>query len=64
MTEDTITITVPLTDAQALAFAQFLKRVGLSDFRALATDDEEADTMQHAGNTIRRALSDIGYAPR
>lgn len=64
MAEGSITITAALTDAQALAFAQFLKRVGLNDFRALAADDEEADDMLHASDAIRRALSDSGYMPR
>lgn len=64
MTDGTITLTAALTDAQALALAQFLKRVGLGEFRALATDDDEAYAMLHAGDAIRRALSDIGYVPR
>ena len=41
-------ITAIFTDEQAEAFAQFLKRVGLSDYRALAISDEEAYAMQHA----------------
>ena len=64
MTGTSITITTELTDAQAFAFAQFLKRVGLGDYRALASDQEEACTMMHAGEKVRRSLVECGYAPR
>jgi integrase/recombinase XerD len=53
-----------LTPAQALALAQFLKRVGLDDYRRLAVDRDEAWTMLEAGERVRKALADAGYAPR
>jgi len=53
-----------LNEAQADAFAQFLKRVGLSDYRALAVSEQEAYDMLSAGEQIRQALADAGYAPR
>ena len=53
-----------LTPAQALALAQFLKRVGLDDYRRLAVDPDEAWTMLDAGERVRKALADAGYAPR
>jgi len=59
-----ITITATLTDAQALALAQFLKRVGLDDYKGLSVDTDEAYTMQSAGEQIRTALAEAGYAPR
>jgi hypothetical protein len=62
--QTTPTITVTLTDAQAWAFAQFLKRVGLIDYKALAVDLEEAYTMLAAGQAIREELARAGYAPR
>jgi hypothetical protein len=63
-TDPAVTITVTLSDAQAEAFAQFLKRVGLSDYAALTRDQAEAYTMLHAGEAIRQALRQAGYAPR
>jgi hypothetical protein len=60
----TIEIHVTLTDAQAWECAQFLKRVCFSDYRGCATDDAEAYHMRDAGEQIRRALADQGYAPR
>jgi hypothetical protein len=37
-----VTITATLMDAQAWAFAQFLKRVGLDDYKGLSVDTNEA----------------------
>lgn len=59
-----ITITATLTEAQAFAFAQFLKRVGLDDYRGLSVDQNEAYTMLDAGEALRKALAEKGYAPR
>ena len=59
-----VTITVTLTEIQALAFAQFLKRVGLDDYRRLSVDTDEAYTMLHAGEALRKALAEQGYEPR
>lgn len=57
-------ITVVLSTDQAEAYAQFLKRVGLSDYAALACDQEEAYLMLAAGETVRQALRQAGHAPR
>ncbi len=57
-------ITVILSTQQAWAFAQFLKRVGLDDYRALAVDANEAYLMLDAGEAIRQELRQAGYAPR
>lgn len=62
--ENEITITPPMTDSQAQAYAQFLKRVGFSDYMRNAADSAEAYTMIEAGERIRRALAEAGYAPR
>jgi hypothetical protein len=59
-----VVMQLELTDAQAFVFAQFLKRVGKSDYRAFAVDDDEAYTMLEAGEVIRAALREVGYAPR
>lgn len=60
----TIQITVVLTETEAWEYAQFLKRVCFSDYRGCATSDAEAQHMMDAGEHIRRALADQGYAPR
>ena len=62
--EHLVEITVELTDVQAWEFAQFLKRACFSDYRGHATSDAEAYRMIDAGERIRRALADQGYAPR
>jgi hypothetical protein len=59
-----VEITVVLTDAQAWDFAQFLKRVCFSEYRNNATSDAEAYHMRDAGELIRNALAEQGYAPR
>ena len=59
-----IQITVVLTETEAWEFAQFLKRVCFSDYRGHATSDDEAYHMVDAGEHIRRALAEQGYAPR
>jgi hypothetical protein len=62
--EHIVEITVELTDVQAWEFAQFLKRACFSDYRGHATSNAEAYRMIDAGERIRRALADQGYAPR
>lgn len=59
-----IVLHAELPDEQALALAQFLKRVGLDVYRQCAVDEQEAYAMQEAGDTLRRALAEQGYAPR
>lgn len=54
----------PLLPAEAWALAQFLKRAGWDSYRALAVDDDEAEQMRAAGETLRVALAQHGYAPR
>jgi hypothetical protein len=60
----TVEITITLTDAQAWQFAQFLKRVSFREYRNNATCDDEAYLMRDAGELIREALAEQGYAPR
>ena len=62
--EHRVEITVTLTDAEAWQFAQFLKRACFTDYRGHATSEAEAYQMINAGEHIRRALADQGYAPR
>jgi hypothetical protein len=55
---------VELPDDLAFALAQFLKRVGYNDYLPLAIDKQEAYEMLDAGETVRKALADKGFAPR
>lgn len=65
MTHDkTVQLTVELTDAEAWHLAQFLKRVGFSEFRNNAQDNDEAYAMRDAAERLRAALAQAGYAPR
>lgn len=60
----TIAIPLELTEQQALDLAQFVKRVGWSEMRANAVDDEEASGIRDALEKVRTALAEVGYAPR
>ena len=57
-------VQVELNTDQAWALAQFLKRVGYSDYRSLAVDADEAYVMVDAGERVRKALAESGVAPR
>ena len=59
-----MSIEITLTDEQAEPFAQFLKRVGLADYRSLATSEEEAYSMLAGGEAIRKSLAEAGFSPR
>lgn len=56
--------TCDLSQAQALALAQFVKRVGWSEFRTNATDDDEAALIRSAVDVQQKSLAEAGYAPR
>jgi hypothetical protein len=62
--QKTVRLDYELTDAQAWHLAQFLKRIGFSDFRSKAPDDPEAYAMQDAANQVADALREAGYSPR
>jgi hypothetical protein len=61
---ETITIHLELTDDEAAALAQFLKRAGHGIYSQCAIDEREAYDMLFAGEKLRRALVEQGYAPR
>lgn len=60
----TIKIELELTEAEAAALAQFLKRSGFADYKAAAQGEAEAYLMRDAGDKVRQALAGAGYAPR
>ena len=53
-----------LDDCQALALAQFVKRVGWREWRDNAADDFEAQLMRAAFLELEKALKHAGYNPR
>lgn len=53
-----------LSAAQAMALAQFMKRVGRDDCTRLAGDQCEADDMFDGFIALRQALGEAGFAPR
>jgi hypothetical protein len=59
-----VTFNLMLPTLQAWALAEFVKRAGYSDYRALAVDADEAHAMQDAAERLRAALAEAGYAPR
>lgn len=60
----TININLQLTDEQAMALAQFVKRVSWSEIRTNAVSDADAYTMRDSISKLQDALADAGYAPR
>ena len=61
---DRVRVVLELTDGEAWAFAQFLKRSRFEDYRGRAASMEEAYAMIAACEAIRQALAEVGYAPR
>lgn len=61
---DHITVHIDLPQDLAWALAQLLKRIGYSDCRSLAEDDEQAYQMIQATEQVRRALAQAGISPR
>ena len=64
MEENTVALQVELSEELAWAFAQFVKRAGYADYRALAENEAQAYAMLHAGERLRQALIECGIAPR
>ncbi|EOG7599409.1 hypothetical protein ID104_13735 [Vibrio cholerae] len=59
-----VIFTVELSDLQALALAQLVKRIGWKEVRINAVDDDEAYEMMDAIARLQASLADTGYAPR
>jgi hypothetical protein len=55
---------VILTEDEALALAQFLKRLGFANAAECAVSTDEAYTIISATERLRRAMAEVGYAPR
>lgn len=59
-----VTVTTELTDSQAMALAQFVKRLTRSEMRARAVDDDETWVIKDAIQVLQKSLADSGFAPR
>ena len=57
-------LTIELTDDQAYALSQFVKRVGWTEWRQNAVDDAEAYLIRDAFGQLARSLAEYGYSPR
>lgn len=64
MPQKMVTFNVQINEELAEALAQFLKRVGFSEIRQNATNDDEAYTMRDALDQVRKSLQEVGYDPR
>ncbi len=62
----TVAVNLELTEDQAWALAQFVKRAHFGTCERLSdpTDKEEPQLMMNALLVIQRALRESGYAPR
>ena len=60
----TVTVTTELTDSQAMALAQFVKRLTWSEMRACAVDDDATWVMKDAIQSLQKSLTDAGFSPR
>ena len=56
--------TIELNEDQAWALAQYLKRIGYSEYRVQAANEVEAWQMFTAGEALRVALAASGVNPR
>lgn len=61
---DDVNVSMTLPDRQALALAQLVKRIGWTEMRQNAVDDDEAYEMRDALGVLAKALAEAGYAPR
>lgn len=59
-----LTVNLYLTPEQALALAQFCKRIAYADVNSCAVDSDEAVVMIRALDLLQRELAALGYAPR
>jgi hypothetical protein len=64
MTDQMVSVSVVLVHTEAVALAQFVKRVGWSEMRVNAVDDQETCDIRAAIQSLRTAISEAGLAPR
>jgi hypothetical protein len=59
-----VQVSFELPGNQALALAQFVKRVGWNEIRINAASEDETYQMRDAIEQLQRALAEAGFAPR
>lgn len=59
-----VKIALELSENEAAALAQFVKRIGVEDIRPLTADEDELYEAWHSILKIQDALAGSGYAPR
>jgi hypothetical protein len=59
-----VEVSLSLTSQEAMALAQYVRRVVPDDCRQRAGDEAEADAMYDAFLAVSKALLEAGYAPR
>ncbi len=59
-----VQVSLELPHNEALALAQFVKRVGFSELEANASDENEAYEIKDAIGKLQHALVEAGYNPR
>ncbi|WP_211130649.1 DUF7706 family protein [Serratia surfactantfaciens] len=59
-----VTVTTELTQSQALALAQFVKRLTWSEIQACAVDEDETYEMRDAVNLLQKSLAEADFSPR
>ena len=59
-----IAVQLELSDSQALALAQLVKRIGSAEMRQNATSDAEAYEMRDALASLQKSLANAGFTPR
>ena len=59
-----VTLSLTLTEVEALALAQLMKRIGWHEWRNNSVDEDEAREMGDACERLRAGLADAGFAPR
>lgn len=64
MATGTAQVELELDYLHAQALAQLVKRLGWSDIRGCAVDDDEAYLIRAAVGRLQEALANAGYAPR
>ncbi len=59
-----INVSFEVSEGEALALAQFVKRVGFAEWRQNAIDETEAYLMKDAFYKLQNGLADSGFSPR
>lgn len=57
-------VTVSLTNEEAWALAELVKRIGWAELRGNAANENEAYTMRDAVGRLQGALAEAGFSPR